>query len=299
MGVIYKITSPTNKVYIGKTYDLRKRINHHKHCARKNKNYILHNSIRKYGWENHVLEILETIDDSLLNEREMYWIKEFNCYYQANPMGMNMTLGGDGQRNYWMHDIERRKKMSEMKMGEKNNFYGRKHTDETKQIISEKAVIRNKRNNTSVPKWGAEKGRLKIIRPCVAYNNKGEFIGEYDSVVNCARGLGVKRGSVTDCLLYGSWIGGEYMVRYKLGEDYLLKIPVLDIKVKSVKRAVLLFNNSWEVLKEYISAKEASEELGIPKTTINRAAMYNNGKPIKTGHIFIYKDLYEKMKNVL
>jgi hypothetical protein len=41
---------------------------------------------------------------------------------------------------------------------------------------------------------------------------------------------------------------------------------------------------------EHPSAQEASEYFLIPKTTINRAAMYNNGKPIRTGYQFYYKD---------
>lgn len=294
MGVIYKITNPSGKIYIGKTYNLRKRINGHKHCGKKKKTSILlYNSIRKYGWENHHLDILETIDDSLLNEREMYWIKEFNSYYQNNTMGMNMTLGGDGQRSSWMHDIKRRETQSKLCIGDGNSFYGKKHSDESRQAMAEKASKRNKERGITIPKWGAEKGRLKVIKPCLAYNNKGEFIGEYESVINCAKSLGVNRGSVTDCLLYGSWIKGEYMVRYKLGEDYLLKIDVGEIKVKTEKRVVLYIDKEGK-LWEYESSKEASDALNIPKTTINRAAQYNNGKAIKAGHIFVYKDNYLK-----
>ena len=292
MGVIYKITSPSNKIYIGKTYDLRKRINSHKCSAKKNKNLILYNSIRKYGWDAHVLEVLEDVEDSLLNEREMHWIKEFNSYCQENPMCMNMTLGGDGQRSSWMHDTERREYMSKLFSGEGNKFYGKKHTEETKKIISEKASIRNKERGTTIPKWGAEKGRLKVIKPCLAYNNKGEFIGEYDSLTSCAKALEVSAGNVSGCLIHGSWIGGKYTIRYKLGEDYLLKIPVSDIKVQTVKRAVLLTNSRGKIIKEYASSKEASEDLRIPKTTINRAAQYNKGRAIRTGHIFVYKDNY-------
>lgn len=292
MGVIYKITSPSNKIYIGKTYDLRKRINSHKCSARKNKNLILYNSIRKHGWDTHVLEVLENVEDNLLNERETYWIKEFNSYCQENPMGMNMTLGGDGQRSSWMHDLDRRDNQSKKYAKDGNPFYNKKHTEESKKVMSEKASIRNKERGITIPKWGVEKGRLKVIKACIAYNNKGEFMGEYDSLTNCAKALKVSLGNVSDCLLYGSWIGGKYMIKYKLGEDYLLKIPVSDIKVKTAKRAVLLTNTRGKIIKEYASSKEASEDLRIPKTTINRAAQYNKGRAIRTGHVFVYKDNY-------
>lgn len=288
MGVIYKITNPSNKVYIGKTYDLRKRINSHKCSAKKGKNLILHNSIRKYGWENHKLEIIETIDDSLLDEREIFWVDELKTYCQENPMGMNMTKGGDGQRNSWMHDIERREQQGKVFSNEGNPFYGKTHSEESKKIISEKASKRNKEKGITIPKWGAEKGRLKVIKPCVAYDNKGEFIGEYESLTNCANALGITRVNVTDCLIYGSWIFGKYMVRYKLGDDYPKQIEVGEIKLQSVKRPIIYVKQDGSRV-EYPSAKEASDELGVPKTTINRAAKYNNGKAIRSGHIFLYK----------
>ena len=40
----------------------------------------------------HTIEEIEEVPDSLLNEREKYWIKFYNSYYS----GYNSTLGGDG-----------------------------------------------------------------------------------------------------------------------------------------------------------------------------------------------------------
>lgn len=287
MGVIYKITNPSNKVYVGKTYDLRKRINAHKCSAKKGKNLILHNSIRKYGWDNHQLEIIETIDDSLLDEREIFWIDELKTYCQDNPMGMNMTKGGDGQRNSWMHDIERREKASKY-FTENPTFKGKTHSEETKKIISEAMSKRNREKGITITKLGAEKSRLATIKPCILYNNKGEFIGKYESLTDCANTLGLKVERISGCVRNGSWIKGQFMVRYKLDDNYPRQIEVGEIKVKTEKRAVIYVKQDGSRV-EYPSAKEASEELGIPKTTINRAAQYNNGRAIRSGHIFLYK----------
>jgi len=289
MGVIYKLTSPSGKIYVGKTYNLRKRINAHKCTAKKDKNYHLINSIKKHGWDSHILEIIENIEDDLLNEREIYWIKEFNTYYQDSEFGMNMTRGGDGQRNPWINDIERREKQSERFSSEGNPFYGHKHTQETKNIISEKASKRNKESGRIVPEWGAKKGRLAIMRACIVYGNDGCFIGEYDSLTNCANNLSIGLSTVKDSVLYGSWIDGRYLVRYKLSDEYPLRMEVKEIKTKTVKRAIRSISPDG-LEKLYPSAKEASDELGIPKTTINRAAQYNNGKAIRSGHVFFYQD---------
>jgi hypothetical protein len=65
--------------------------------------------------------------------------------------------------------------------------------------------------------------------------------------------------------------------------------------MQTVKRPVLTLNQDYEVVCEHPSSKEASEFWGVPKTTINRAAMYNWLVPIRSGHVFIYTDLYKQI----
>lgn len=293
MGLIYKITSPNNKLYVGKTYDLRKRINAHKCATKYGKNIILHNSIRKYGWDAHVLEILEECSDELMNDREMFWIAELKTYCYENKDGMNMTKGGDGQRSTWMHDLERRKKQSERFSGSGGTFYGKKHTKETKRLIGEKASKRNKETNCTIPEWGVEKGRQKARKAVMVYDNNGDFVSEFISISEAARKLELKLASAKDSVLYNSWIGGKYLIKYKT-ENYPLKIEVGEIKIQTAKRPVYWLSEDLEPICEFPSAKEASDFFGIPKTTINRASMYNDLNPIRTGHIFLYKDLYLK-----
>jgi group I intron endonuclease len=294
MGVIYKITSPTNRIYVGKTYDLRKRINGHRCDAKKaakdkENERILYNSVNKYGWDAHKVDIIEEIENCLLNDREIYWIAELKTYYYQNERGMNMTKGGEGQRSSWMHDEKRRKAQSDLYSKEGNPFYGKNHTEETKKILAEKASKRQKERGIKIPEWGVNKGRLKVMKPCVVYNNNGEFVGEYDSLTNCSKFLNIKLSSIKDSVIYGSWIFGKYLIKYKT-ENYPLKIEVGEIRFKNVKRPVIYIDFK-RGRHEYPSALEAAIDLGIPKTTINRAAQYNNGKPIRSGHIFVYKDI--------
>lgn len=294
MGVIYKITSPTNKIYVGKTYDLRKRINCHKSCVRKGSNIILHNSIRKYGWDAHRLEVIEEVDDGKLNEREIYWIKEFKTYCYENKVGLNMTKGGDGQRTTWLHDTERRKKQSKRYLNEGNPFYGKKHSDEMRIFLSNNASIRNKKDGRTIPEWGAEKGRLQVIRSVLCYDKNGNFLRQFDSLTDASKILNVNIHSVLEsCQKVITGVEGRFVFRY-YAPDFALKIEVGKLKIKSVKRPVLYLSKNLEVIQEYISALEASIDLKVPKGTINRAAQYNNLKPIRTGHIFIYKDIFDQ-----
>ena len=55
---IYKITSPSGKVYIGQSRNIENRFLQYKnkHCRFQ---FRLYNSFNKYGVENHVFEIIE------------------------------------------------------------------------------------------------------------------------------------------------------------------------------------------------------------------------------------------------
>ena len=290
MGFIYKITNPNNKIYIGKTYCLRKRINGHKSHSKKGFKHILYNSIRKYGWDLHKLEVIEEIEDGLMNEREMYWIEKFNTYYQSNPQGMNMTLGGEGQRSSWIKDTKRRKEQSEKFSKEGNPFYGKKHSEETRKIMSKSASERNLKDGRKVPEWGVEKGRKKVMRPVLCYNSNGEFIKEYESATAAALSCGLSKASQVCEVCSGKRTNASgFVFRYK---KYKIpqKISIKKINKANVKRPVLYINGKTMI--EYPSAMEASKSLKIPKTTIIRASCYNNMKPIRSGHIFIYKDLF-------
>lgn len=106
MGVIYSITSPKGKVYVGQTKNLYNRAKSHKSSAKsKRTEVILYNSIRKYGWENHCLSVLEECADELMNEREIFWIEKLNSFCGKNKQGLNMSLGGAvGNPQKWKHD---------------------------------------------------------------------------------------------------------------------------------------------------------------------------------------------------
>ena len=89
MGVIYKITSPSGKVYVGQTKNYKQRMSVHKS---KNSGCILvRNAIQKYGDKMIYEKIEENVPDESLNERETFWIKKLNC---VTPNGLNCDEGG-------------------------------------------------------------------------------------------------------------------------------------------------------------------------------------------------------------
>ena len=97
MTYIYIIENVINqRVYIGKTSrDINIRLKEHINDAKRKKDIHrpLQNAIRKYGKENFSIRILETCEDGMGSEREIYWIKYYNSFYN----GYNATLGGEGK----------------------------------------------------------------------------------------------------------------------------------------------------------------------------------------------------------
>lgn len=169
MGYIYCITNKINgKKYIGQTkFDDDRRIKEHFHIAdTTDRNLYLYNSIRKYGKENFDIEILkDNLPEEELDKWEIYYIGLYDTFEH----GYNNTIGGGGIRGYH-HTEETKQKISEnhnpdiyteerarkisfaqrgrpkseehkkklsewakKRTGSKNAFYGKKHTEESKQ----------------------------------------------------------------------------------------------------------------------------------------------------------------------
>ena len=70
---IYKITSPSNKVYIGQSLNIYKRWKQHTEKHNLSKANKLYKSFLKYGFQNHKFEILELCDKEDLNKNEVKW----------------------------------------------------------------------------------------------------------------------------------------------------------------------------------------------------------------------------------
>lgn len=104
MCVIYQLTSPSGKSYIGQTKNLSTRLKQHQtspECR------LFHYAIKKYGWNSMVLTILK---ENLSLDEANYWEEYYiNTYNTLTPNGYNLIPGGNNHA----------------------------HTDETKQLLRE------------------------------------------------------------------------------------------------------------------------------------------------------------------
>lgn len=122
---VYKITNTTNnKSYIGQSVNIEKRWSYYRHGSKDHTPILF--AIRKYGLDNFTFEIIEECDREMLNEREIYWIKEANT---ISPKGYNLSTGG--RKTTWMYTPSRATLEKRSKA-----LKGQKRTDETKRKMS-------------------------------------------------------------------------------------------------------------------------------------------------------------------
>lgn len=216
MKVIYEFVNKiTGKVYVGQAKDFKSRLRCHKYHTKSNKkNSPLYAALRKYGWDNFIINIIEECDVEILNEREEYWIKEKNCLY---PYGYNIMKGGN---QYEMSD-ETKKKISESRKGMKfsdkhienlkKSHIGNKLSEETKKKISEINKGKIHSEDTRLKLRYSNPNRKEVGR----FDDKGNLVCKYESIKEAARILECNVGHLSECCC------GKRKMAKILGSDIL------------------------------------------------------------------------------
>lgn len=159
MVIIYKITSPNNKIYIGQTCDLSRRLNEYRNLRCKSQKKLFF-SIEKYGWDSHKFEIVHELPNdatqTIINNYELlYWQQYIDCGFDMlniREPGSNGRLS-DETKNY----------LASIRQKENHPFWGKKHSEYTKNKISEsvKKVVQRE-NNPFFGKKHTEESLIKM-----------------------------------------------------------------------------------------------------------------------------------------
>ncbi len=190
-GFIYKITSPSGKIYIGQTINLKRRFKKYEtlNCKSQPKIY---NSIVKHGFENHNLEILCECDINKLNENERYYQEFYNCIDKGLNCVYTKTKDKTGYSS-----LETRTKISKSRIGKKISEETRikmkesckkrdcSHSEETKEKLRNKVINKETRLKLSKSQW-----KRKIIIDL----NSGVF---YYSAKELSDLIGIKKTTLT------------------------------------------------------------------------------------------------------
>ena len=240
---VYKIVSPTGKIYIGQSLNIWARMGIYKNGWTHNQPK-LHRSFNKYGFENHIFYLLEICSQDIILERETFYKQQM-----INELGWDKTLfcdlhdQGSGPRSE-----ETCRKLSEGKKGIKHskphsnkgvpkpNFMTEEIKEKIKLANQKPKPPRNKEHNEKIglSHLGKPKGHKGRISPMkgktqsfesrekarlnnLGKNNKvvlqfdvgGNFIKEWESQTIAAQSLGKKTGAAI-----GQCAKGKYNVIY-------------------------------------------------------------------------------------
>lgn len=167
---IYKITSPSGRVYIGQSIDIKRRFKAYKKSSCKEQTKLF-NSFNKYGVEAHVFDIVIECSVSELNDLERYYQEVFNTIKSGLNCILTKTNDRCGEHSEETKAIMRAKRKDRVitpetckKISESNK--GRVFTDEHRANISKarKGLISGDKN-PMYGKVGAMKGKTGILSP--------------------------------------------------------------------------------------------------------------------------------------
>jgi len=147
---IYKITSPSNKVYIGQSFDIDRRIYRYRRLECKGQT-IIYRSLLKYGFHNHKFEIIcelpKDISNSILNKYEEFYISQYT------ECGFNMmNLKGGGLNGLYSEDSKKKMSISQRNKKPISEETRKKLSDNSSRYWKGKSIPECIKENMRVPK---------------------------------------------------------------------------------------------------------------------------------------------------
>lgn len=294
-GIIYKITSPSNRIYIGQTTEISIEKRYKGGVDKRQRK--LYNSVNKYGWDLHIKEIIETIefiDIKELDLRETHWIRFYNSIIE----GLNCREGGNNgllseeskskisnsvkeyiknNGNSWKYkkhtqeslDLISKNRKGKLE-GKDHFYYGKERTKEVKEKLSK--AFQGEKN----PNFG--KSRNEETKKKIGKANKGCNNGMYGKKFN--------RNEEQIKNLSMGLLGSKKLKESRASNVYREKLS------KHFSEPVLLLDIEFNIIQEFINAEACAIFLGYKKSNIHHAIkdLRKTGKKIK--YWVVRKNLY-------
>ncbi len=308
---IYKITSPTGRIYIGESVNILKRWVIYKRLSCKNQ-IKLYNSFNKHTVDNHIFEIVEVCLEEELKCRERFWQDFYDCV--GNGLNCTLTECGELKKQWSQESLD---KVS----GKNSKWYGKPslskgvkrdstnhpsnrltiNTDTQEEYISVERLaaacgiegkklrryLSDNSRNPTVYMYKEDYEQFGKIVPCDLSNFQKEVIDAetgkiYKSTTAAAKDLSLNRRNLTNQLngeaprtttiyYYHEWLSGNITI-YTKKKHY---IEVIDVKTKTV----------------YSSVKEASLAIGLHKSNLHKKLK----NPEKNDTDLMYLEEYNKI----
>lgn len=269
ISCIYKWTNIINgKIYIGHTCDFVRRKREHKKNNISKKQSYLQKAFIKHGIENFQLDIIQYVKPIKkdLKEAEQFWLDYFKSY--EREVGYNISRYSNATGPFSEDFREQcRIRSKENFKGFKNipNNKGRKHTEETKKLLS----ISLKTSEKFQKSVKDPERRRKISE-----NNKG------------------KKRSPEQIIIMKESFKGKTKEKYpkisevKIGNKNPMFGKIGELSATSKK--ILQYTLDDKFIKEWSSIKEAELFYNIPKGKLS--AYIKGTRKNKTNYNWKYKD---------
>lgn len=188
-GVVYLLTAPSGKRYVGQTWDLPRRMNRYR-CGESTAQPALHNAITKHGWENFRVTVLACgiQTQSALDATEDAFIIMLGT---MSPGGYNLKRGGARGKLC----AESRQKIGDAQRGEKNHMFGKKQSAESNAKRKATMSSPEVRAKLSAARRGKRHSAEHIAKMSAANSGEGNpFYGRKHSAETKRKIAGKLRG---------------------------------------------------------------------------------------------------------
>lgn len=310
---IYLITFiGASKSYIGSSFDLCTRGNHHLNALKKNKhrNKHLQRAFNKYGYDCFVFDILEQVNlssysdkkekDIVLRKIEQEYLDKWLCansddsYFRKNSYNIaKKTVGGSGKsligKNHPKH-----KKVSvfDLNMNFIEEIAGLRAAERKYNITTIRSCCNGKASKCGnhIFRWSdnldvkwtkstySPKGIPKAKKnPVYEYNSiTGEFVKEWRCAEEATNQLGLNAGTISRIL------SGEYKnVKDKTFRKFKVdRIEPQKVRIIQEHPTIIVYDLKNKPLMEFQTYNEVRKALGVSRATVSTKckdnSSYNN-----------------------
>lgn len=266
IGHVYKITSPNNRIYIGSSINIKKRIIKYKYCDCHGQKK-LYFSLKKHGWVNHIFEIIWTGPVEQMLEKETAIGLELNVLSSYN---LNCKLPKIKDVFCFISESTRQK----MRESHKKRF---ENMSEEKRELLGKKRIGQKQSEFSL-KQRTQKVQISVKQ----FALNGIFVKKWESATIAGKTLKVSSSDICQCCKNKKKTCGGFIWKYSIEKIQIKNRKKRIDENKRSNKIVIQMDLNENFIKEWSCINDAYRFLNIKNgshisscCTGNRKTAYN------------------------